>query len=305
MPVITPLATALVTLLMSVTLVSAADLTIVTSTTDLASLTKAILGNKGTVTSIASGSQDPHTLEPRPSMITKVRNADLVISIGMSLDDWIYSLIDVAKNPKLTRRSTRFLDTSEGITKLEIPTHKIDGASGDVHAQGNPHYWLDPRNGQLMLTAIYTRLCIISPENKAYFQANYTDYRAKLAAIIAKTHTQLAPYAGTPIVTYHNSLPYFITSYQLTLTGCIEDKPGIPPSPRHIMALANTMTHTHTTVIVAEPWHPRNVIQKLASQTNATYIQFMPSVGAVPQIHDYLDLISYNANSLLQVLARK
>lgn len=282
--------------------VMAKSFTIVTSTTDLADLAKAVAGDRAEVVSLSRGNQDPHAVEPRPSMVIKLKQAELVIRIGMDLDAWMTSLIETARNPKLIVGGQRVLDASEGVEKLEIPQGKIDGSMGDIHLYGNPHYWLDPENGRIMLKHIYMRLTQLSPENAPYFKVRYIAYDKQLAEAIVRWKAALAPYAGTSVVTYHKSLPYFAKAFQLEVIGQIEYKPGIPPTPVHLINLSKTMLSRKAKVIMMEPWQNERVAKKLSQETQSSVLVFAPSVGAIAGVESYIGLFDYNVGKLLQSL---
>ena len=289
-------------LLLGVALMAKPPLMIVTSTTDLADIAKAIGGHRTEVVSLSRGNQDAHSVEAKPSMVMKLKKADLVIRIGMDLDGWMNSLIETARNPQLVAGSTHILDASNGISKLEVPQGKIDGSMGDIHVQGNPHYWLDPENGRIILKRIYVRLCQISPEDSGYFKDNYETYDRQLSQAIAKWKSQLSPYQNAEIVTYHASLPYFSKAFRLRVMGYVELKPGIPPTPRHLVDLVKYMRESKVRVVMMEPWQNEFVAKKIASETDSQVMIFAPSVGSVAGVTSYIGLFEYNVGQILSVL---
>src|SRR5213083_3560433 len=137
----------------------AKKLNVVTSTTDMAALTQEVGGDKISVESIAKGYQDPHFVEAKPSFLLKLRQADLLISVGLQLEiGWLPPLITQSGNPKIQVGSRGYIDMSQFCQILEIPTTQVTRAMGDVHPLGNPHYWLDPENGKSIGREIAAKL---------------------------------------------------------------------------------------------------------------------------------------------------
>src|SRR6188474_2952543 len=158
-------------------------LNVVTSTEDLASIAREVGGDKVAVTALAKGYQDPHFVEPKPSFILAVNRAALYIAVGRELEiGWLPPLLTSARNAKIQPGANGYLDASLNVRILEIPTGQITRAMGDVHPQGNPHYWLDPANGRLIAQAVRDRLSMLSPADKALFQQRYEDFSTRLAA---------------------------------------------------------------------------------------------------------------------------
>src|SRR6185503_6931062 len=122
-------------------------LNVVTTTSDLASITREVGGDLVDVTSIARGYQDPHFVEPKPSFLLLLKSADLLEVIGLDLEiGWLPPLIDQSRNPKIHRGAAGYLDVSRGVEILDRPQGEVNRSMGDVHPLGNPHYWLDPAN---------------------------------------------------------------------------------------------------------------------------------------------------------------
>src|SRR5215207_6135861 len=132
-----------------------AKLTVITTTEDLAAIAREIGGDRITVESIARGYQDPHFVEAKPSFILKLQKADLLIAVGRDLEiGWLPPLMQQSRNRKIQPGAEGYLDASTRARILDIPTGVVTRAMGDVHPQGNPHYWLDPENGKLVAREI-------------------------------------------------------------------------------------------------------------------------------------------------------
>src|SRR5881275_2134757 len=188
----------------------AKKLNVVTSTTDMAALTQEVGGDKISVESIARGYQDPHFVEAKPSFLLKLRRADLLIVVGLELEiGWLPPLITQSTNPKIQVGAPGYLDASRYARILEIPSGQVTRAEGDVHPLGNPHYWLDPENGLRIAKGIADKFSEMRPNDAAYFAGRYDSFEQRLKQADEKWMTEMKPYAGRKIVTYHRSWPNF------------------------------------------------------------------------------------------------
>lgn len=281
----------------------AAGLRVVTTTEDLASLTREVGGDKVTVVGLAKGYQDPHFVDPKPSFIFEVSRADLLIVVGRELEiGWLSPLVNSSRNAKIQVGAAGYLDASETVKILEIPAGQVTRAMGDVHPQGNPHYWLDPGNGRRMALAIKNRLSQLDPANKATFDARYADFDKRLADAEKRWDAAMAPYKGTKIVTYHRSWPNFMERFGLNVMGYVEPKPGIPPSPSHTIDLINEMKAQGVKLIVVEPYFDLKTPQSIVNQIGGKVLVLAPSVGGDKAAGDYIQLFDYNVNTIVTAL---
>jgi zinc/manganese transport system substrate-binding protein len=279
---------------------------VVSSIQDFASIADSVGGQRVETFSLSRGYQDPHFVEPKPSFILKLSRADLLIVAGLELEvGYLPPLLDQSRNSKIRPGSAGYLDASVGCDILERPTGVVTRAMGDVHPFGNPHYWLDPSNGRVIARAIAAKLTALDPGGAADYQRNLATFEATLDAGDRKWKGMLAPYAGTEVVTYHNSWPNFLKHFDLKAAGYIEPKPGIPPSPSHTVELINLMTARKTPVILMEPYFDERTPRSVANKTGATLLKFVPSVGGVPQAKDYVSLFDYDVKILADALAAK
>lgn len=284
---------------------AAAGLRVVATTEDLASLAREIGGDKITVMGLAKGYQDPHFVDPKPSFILEVNRADLLIVVGRELEiGWLRPLVDSARNAKIQPGGNGYLDVSLTVKILELPSGQITRAMGDVHPQGNPHYWLDPGNGRHMALAIKDKLSALDPADKATFEARYADFDKRLAAAEKKWDAAMAPYKGAKIVTYHRSWPNFMERFGLNVMGYVEPKPGIPPSPSHTIELIADMKAQGVTLIVVEPYFDVKTPQSIATQVGGTVLVLAPSVGGDKAATDYIQLFEYNVNLMVTALKK-
>ena len=288
-------------MLLAPTPAQAKKLRVITTLTDLASLTQEIGGDKVEVEALAKGYQDPHFVEPKPSFLLKLRSADLLISVGLDLEiGWLPPLITQSGNGKIQVGAPGYLDASQFAEILEIPQGKLTRAEGDVHPLGNPHYWLDPDNGRRIARGIAAKLSELDPDDTALFQQREKDFAKRLAEADLKWRAEMTPYRGRQIVTYHRSWPNFAKHFGLEVEGYIEPRPGIPPTPSHTIDLVNLMKRENIKVVLVEPYFDLKTPNSIGSMTGAKVVQMMPSVGGKPAITDYFKLFDYDIAVLTQ-----
>ena len=286
------------TLAATLLLPSAAEakkLKVITTLTDLASLTQEVGGDKVDVEALAKGYQDPHFVEPKPSFLLKLRNTDLLVLVGLELEiGWLPPLITQSGNGKIQPGGQGYLDASQFAQILEIPQGNVTRAEGDVHPMGNPHYWLDPDNGRRIAKGIAAKLSALDPSDQAYFQQREQDFEKRLADADKKWTAQMAPYRGRKVVTYHRSWPNFAKHFNLDVIGYIEPRPGIPPTPSHTIELVNQMKREGVKIQLIEPYFDLKTPNSIASMVNGKVVVMMPSVGGKPEITDYFKLFDYD-----------
>lgn len=278
-------------------------LRVVTTTTDLADMVSAVGGDMVEVKSLSKGIQDPHLVEPRPSMVMQVRRADMLVRIGMDQDMWAQSLIDAARNSNVIYGGEGYLDASRRIEKLQVPTGRVDMRLGDIHIYGNPHYWLDPSNARLILEDIAGKLSELIPSETDHFRRNCDEYAAKIDSAIVEWQRMMQPFAGAKIVTYHNSWIYFAERFNLDIVGYIEVKPGIPPTPSHIADLVDKMKSETVKVIMIEPYYNIRIAETLADRSGARVLALPSSVGGVKEVNTYIELFDYLIIKLSETLS--
>jgi zinc/manganese transport system substrate-binding protein len=284
---------------------ASAPLRVVATTEDLGSLAREVGGDRITVDVFSRGYQDPHFVEPKPSFILKLVNADLLIVVGRELElGWLPPLLTQSRNAKIQLGGQGYLDASQNVRILEIPTGQITRAMGDVHPAGNPHYWLDPDNGRRIAQAIRDRLSELVPAEAAYFAQRYTDFDKRLADAQKRWDATMAPFKGTKVVTYHRSWPNFAERFGLNVVGYVEPKPGIPPTPSHTVALVAEMKRQGVKVILVEPYFDVKTPEAVGRQTGAEVLVMPPSVGGVKEASDYIKLFDYDVNLLATAFKR-
>jgi zinc/manganese transport system substrate-binding protein len=277
------------------TAAEAKKLNVVTSTTDLASLTQEVGGDNVNVESIAKGYQDPHFVEAKPSFLLKLRQADLLIAVGLQLEiGWLPPLITQSGNPKIQIGGPGYLDASQFAEILDIPQGNLTRAEGDVHPMGNPHYWLDPDNGRRIARGVATKLADMDPANGAYFHQRFQDFEKRLLAAEQKWDAEMKPYRGRKVVTYHRSFPNFAKHFGLDVIGYVEPRPGIPPTPSHTIELIQLMKRESCKIVLVEPYFDLKTPQSIARETGAQVVVYLPSVGGEKQVTNYFELFDYD-----------
>jgi zinc/manganese transport system substrate-binding protein len=279
-------------------------LNIVTTTTVLESIAKDIGGEHVSVTSIGSGSEDPHFIQAKPSYMMKAKKADLWIRVGLELEIGYEGLIlQGSRNPQIHIGSPGHLDVSEGIIPLEVPTQsmKIDRSMGDVHPLGNPHYWLDPYNGKIIAKNICQHLKQLDPGHAEDYDRNLAAFNSKLNNAMAGWTAKLKPFEHAKIVTYHRSWTYFANRFNLDIVAELEPKPGIPPGPKHILEVINTMKAEKAKVILMEPFYNRDDAEAVANKTGAKVV-VVPNAPN-EQVEDYITMLDNVVNKLAEALS--
>jgi len=277
-------------------------LRVVATTTDLKSLAEAVGGSRVAVTNIVPPNVDAEEYQPKPQDLGRIRDAKLLLRVGADYDLWLDKLVAQAKRPELRRGGAAYVDCSFGIALLDVRGAQVGPAGGHAHGSGNPHYWLDPANAEMITSVILEALARNDPANAKYYEGERLTFLKRLAAKIAEWDKKLAPAQGRPMVAYHNSWAYLARRFRLNFAGTIEPRPGVPPSPAHLAALLKLMEEQRVNLIVRQPHEPARNAEFLAGKTGARVLILAASVGAVPQAKDYLSLFDYNSEVLANAM---
>jgi ABC-type Zn uptake system ZnuABC Zn-binding protein ZnuA len=281
-----------------------AKLKVVTTLQDFASITEAVGGDRVETLALAKGYQDPHYVDAKPSFVLQLSRADLLIVAGLDLEvGYLPPLLEQSRNERIRPGSRGYLEASQGCEILGRPTGVVTRAMGDVHPFGNPHYWTDPQNGGVIARAIAAKLTDLDAAGKDLYDKNLAAFEARLADKEKTWKAKMAPYAGTKIVTFHDSWPNFTQYFRLIVAGHVEPKPGIPASPAHVLELVNRMREQNIRLILVEPYFDLKTPKAIAAQTGATVLTLYPSVGGTPQIPDYFALFDHDIDLLVAALS--
>lgn len=280
---------------------AAQKLNVVTTIETFADLARRIGGDKVNVDSLSRGYQDPHFVEAKPNLMVVLHQADLLILVGMDLEiGWLPGLVLGARNEKIQRGQPGNLDASTLIEPIDVPTAQIDRAQGDIHPMGNPHYWIPPANAVRIAKGIAARMSQLRPAEKDYFDARFAQFVTELKAKAAQWETIAKPLTGMKVVTYHKSFSYVSRWLKLDEQGCIENRPGIPPSPDHLAQLIVMMRARQVKKVIVEDFYNRAIADNVAEKAGATVVSAPSDVGSNGTIKTYFDLV----DALLAALTR-
>jgi zinc/manganese transport system substrate-binding protein len=280
----------------------AGNIKVVTTTMDLKSIAELIGGTKVSVSSIATGYQNPHFVDPKPSYIISLSNADLFVTIGLDLETgWSPQLLSSSRNTKIQKGAPGYVDASMGVGLLQVPS-SINRGEGDIHIYGNPHYWLDPINGKLIARNIATGLERVDPADKALFEANLQSFDKRIDDKMKEWAGKMAAFKGSKIIAYHNEWVYFETRFGLEIVDFMEPKPGIPPTPSQLVKVIKEIKSDNIKVIISSPYFTTSSSDVVVKQTGAKELTLATSVGAFDQIKNYFDLFDYDINQLTAFL---
>jgi ABC-type Zn uptake system ZnuABC Zn-binding protein ZnuA len=279
---------------------ASAAIRVVATTTDLAALAAAVGGDLVIVESIVPAGIDAEAFEPRPRDLDKLRQADVVVRIGLGYDFWLDMLVARIGNKRIMRGGDAYVDASAGIPLLEIRGQSVVNEGGHAHGVGNPHYWLDPEYA--ITASIGEALVGQAPEHRDRIVANRERFLAALRTRLQKWSEALAPYAGTKFIAYHNSWPYFARRFRLDVIGFIEPKEGVAPSPAHLAGLISLAGTSQVKAILHEPYEPAEASRFVAQKLGVPMLRLAISVGSMPDTRDYLALFDYNVATIANAL---
>ncbi|MFM0061074.1 metal ABC transporter substrate-binding protein [Paraburkholderia phytofirmans] len=283
---------------------AAAQIAVVATTSDVASLVSAVGGDLVRVKTIIPPTIDPEAFEPRASDFANLARADLIVRVGLGYDFWIDRLTDRLRRPELQQGGLRSIDASTGIPLLEVGgLNPLVPDDGHGHGMANPHYWLDPVNAETITANIATGIIRLAPDARDTVEANRNRFLANLHERLAVWSKQLAPYRGTAVLAYHNGWPYFARRFQLDMVGFIETKEGVPPSAAHLTVLMAQARQRGARAILQTAYEPRRYSEMLSARTGVPVVTLAPSVGSVAQAVDYLSMMDYNVGTLTRALA--
>jgi ABC-type Zn uptake system ZnuABC Zn-binding protein ZnuA len=282
---------------------ASAKLAIVATTLDLGSLAEAVGRDAATVDTIVPAGADAEAFEPKPRVIEKLARADLVIRVGLGYDEWLDRVLQKIGKPELMRGGEAHVDASAGIPLLEVHGRSPSGEGGHAHGLANPHYWLDPENAVTITAAIVEGIARVAPEAREAVVANRETFLTRLHAKLAEWTKVMEPFAGTPVISYHNGWPYLARRFRLNVVDVIEQKEGVAPSAAHLAALIDKMRAAKVKAILQETYAPDDAARMLASRTGARIAVLAPGVGAVPEASDYIALFDFEIGVLARILA--
>jgi len=309
-----------------------APVKVVTSLTTYAAIAREIVGDRGTVSSIAVGNENPHYVQPKPSFVPRLAQADLFVTTGLDLELWVPALLDKASNPRVTEGGPGYVTAYAGVDLLEVPT-SFSRSQGDIHVYGNPHIWTDPLNAVQIARNILTGLKRVAPADADYFTAREKDFEDRIyralfgdelvtllggqtladlgrqgklfdflkarqyqgSALVTRLGgwlKQALPFRGTLVACYHKEWDYFSREYEVRCFDYIEPKPGIPPTPRHVQEIITGMQQKQIPVLLSTNYYDRNQVLEVARRTGARAVIVPSNTGGAAGIDTYFDLMN-------------
>ena len=263
-----------------------------------ASLVNELAGDKVEVSVGTSALQDVHQIEAKPSLIAKVRSADLMVCTGAELEvGWLPQLIRQSGNSKVASGAGSFMAAAQ-VKTLEKPT-ALDRAYGDVHPDGNPHVQMDPRRVLVIAKALDARLAQLDPANAATYQQRLDNFTQRWLAAMAKWKAQAAPLKGRAVVVHHISWVYLWDWLGIKQVGALEPKPGVPPTSAHLASLIATTKGANTLAIVRAAYQDAKPSEWLSGRTGVPAVSLPFTVGGDAQSKDLFGLFDSTISKLL------
>jgi zinc/manganese transport system substrate-binding protein len=268
---------------------------------DLADITRQVGKELLNVESLASGVEDPHGVPVKPSFVPKLNRADALVLTGLDSEhSWIPPLLEVANNPKILPGRQGYIDCSVGIPVVEVPT-RLDRAEGDVHPKGNPHYMLDPVYAKIAAQNIATGLSRNFPQHQEAFEKNLKAYMAELDGWLARWEKMAAPLQGVKYVEYHPEWVYFANRFGMKRIGSVEIKPGIEPTPSHIVELVQQIKQEKPQLLLYGAQNPR-LPERIAAETDIKVLRLYTNAGGRPETDTYIKWIDYTVRTFVQAI---
>jgi zinc/manganese transport system substrate-binding protein len=267
---------------------AAAAFKVVTTTEGLAALASEVGKGRAQVESLSRGVQDPHFVDANPMLAVKLRNADLLVDVGLELEiGWLPPLVNQSRNPDIQPSGKRRLTAATAISVLDVPRGPVDRSLGDLHPAGNPHFLTDPRRALQVATAIADRLAALDPGGAQAYRANLAEFGKRLEADAARWQGQLAPAKGKKVFTQHRTLTYFFDWSGIDTAGEIEPRPGVPAPPSHLAELVQVAQREGVKAVLVEDYYDTKSAEVVVRHAGAKLVQLPGDVGAEPGVTTY------------------
>jgi zinc/manganese transport system substrate-binding protein len=273
-----------------------AGLKIFTCEPEWAALSRELAGDEAEIFSATHAGQDPHHVQARPSLIARLRSADLAVCTGAELETgWLPMLQRRARNPKVLTGKPGYFEATAQVELLEVPT-SLDRAEGDIHGDGNPHIQLDPRRILQVAEALASRLQSLDPSNNNHYQKNWQQFKARWQTSIKRWQSEATPLSGKRIIVHHREWIYLLDWLAMTRAGSLEPKPGVPPTLSHLAELKQQQAD----LIIVSPLNDKKPSTWLHEQTDTPVVTLPQTVGAVSGSDD---LISFFDEIIRRLIA--
>ena len=293
---------ALVIFLFALGAARAQPMTVVATTPDIKSIVESVAGGTVRVESLIAPGVDPESFEPRPSHLATLRKAALVVRVGAGYEHWLDRLLQRAGSKALLPGAAGYLDLSSQIALLEVRGRSVAIVPGHAHGSANPHYWLDPANGEIVAGQVAAALIRLLPGQRETIEAARQTFVTELRQRLSAWSKVLEPHRGVALVSYHNTWPYFARRFRLNIVDVIEQKEGVAPGAIRLAKLSSSLRSRSVRIVIHEPFQPVDLSRVLAERIGASVIVMAPSVGSVAEAADYFSLIDYNVRMLSKAL---
>ncbi len=275
-------------------LYAAEKLNVVTTTTLFKDLVKEIGGDKIEVKHVASPKFNIHFIQPKPTDVRNVANADLFVFTGLDLEAWVDPLLEAAGKPSLFRGGERNVDLSTGVRLLKVPTGALSRSMGDLHLFGNPHYIMSPENLKIAANTLLEKLKTVDPANASYYDEREKDFTSRLDKKIDEWKQLCAHCKGKEVISYHDDFEYAADFLEIKAEQFIEPKPGIPPTPKHLEFLEGYVKERGVRAIVIPTYYPKDAAEGLARRVGSKVVTICQNVGEMPGTDNIFSLFDYD-----------
>jgi zinc/manganese transport system substrate-binding protein len=277
-----------------------ADLNVFATVPEWAALAREIGGDKLRIYSATTAFQDPHRIEARPSLLAQARRADLVVAAGADLETaWLPLVLRDSGNAAIQPGRPGYFEAAAQVRRLDVPA-VVDRAHGDVHAAGNPHIHLDPRNVLKVGEVLTARLAELDAANAAAYRAGYAAFATRWQAAVARWEKEAAPLKGTPVLVHHASFAYLSHWLGLVEVGALEPKPGIEPTASHLGTLLAQQQAKPARMVLRTAYQPDGPSRWIASKTGMPAVLLPYTVGGTPEAKDLSGLFDDTVQRLLK-----
>jgi zinc/manganese transport system substrate-binding protein len=267
-----------------------------------AALAKELGGDKVSIYTAVTALQDPHRIEARPSLIARARNADLVVCTGAELETgWLPLVRAQAGNAKIQKGQPGDFEATRYVTLVDVP-RELDRAQGDVHAAGNPHVHLDPRNLTKIAAALAQRMTELDAAEAQHYRAREKNFLDRWQQATTRWAQQAAPLKGAAAVVYHKDLTYLLRWLDVREAGTLEPKPGLPPTTAHLSELLARLQKEPAKAIVRAAYNDPRAGDWLAERAKLPVVTLPYTVGGTDKARDLFSLFDDTLARLLTVV---
>jgi zinc/manganese transport system substrate-binding protein len=291
----------LTSLLLASSWPAAAALNVFACTPEWGALTRELGGDKVSVYTATTALQDAHRIEARPSLIARARNADLVVCTGAELEvGWLPLVQSQSGNARIQPGQPGYLEAADFVALIEKPA-RLDRSLGDIHAAGNPHIHLDPRNIAEIAAGLGERMAELDPPQAAHYRQREKDFLDRWRQAMARWEKEAAPLKGVALVVHHKNLTYLIGWLGMREVGSLEPKPGLPPSTAHLTELLGSLKRTPAKAVVRAAYNDPRPSEWLAQRAGIPAIMLPYTVGGSDKAKDLFSLYDDTLGRLLAI----